>query len=104
MVLLGFVFAVTLVFWSLATWWIPLLLGLTLWRHGRGGVRFGYRIENWSMVFPLGMYTTATWRLSHVDGLAFLEGVPDTSVWIALTAWCLTFLGLLRTLAGRRSA
>jgi tellurite resistance protein TehA-like permease len=72
---------------------------MMLWQYGGGRVRLGYRLDNWSMVFPLGMYTVATWRLSHLAGLDFLEGVPDVFAWVALAAWCLTFLGMLRALS-----
>jgi tellurite resistance protein TehA-like permease len=92
----GFVFVATVSFWSLATWWIPLLTVLTVWRHRPGGVRLAYRIDNWAIVFPLGMYTTATWRLSHEIGMAFLQPVSGVFVWVALAAWVLTFTGMLR--------
>jgi tellurite resistance protein TehA-like permease len=92
------VFAVTVLFWALATWWIPLLAMLTWWRH-RNGVRLIYRLENWSMVFPLGMYTAATWRFAHVLRVPALELIPQAFVWVALAVWCLTFAGMLRSLA-----
>jgi len=66
----GFVLAATILCWSLATWWIPLLAGLTLWRHRPGEVRPGYRLDNWAIVFPLGMYTAATWRFLAPTGTA----------------------------------
>ena len=98
----GFVFAATVAFWSLASWWIPLLTALSLWRHRPGAVRLGYRLDNWAIVFPLGMYTTATWRLSHEVGFPFLRPVPDVFVWVALAAWGATFVGMARA-ALRRS-
>lgn len=90
----GFVVGATLLFWSLATWWIPLLAVLSVWRHC--DVRLRYRIEHWSVVFPLGMYTTATWRLAEQLRLPSLALVPHVFVWIALTAWCLAFAGMVR--------
>lgn len=95
-----FVFSTTILFWALASWWIPLLAMLTVWRHRGGAVRLVYRIDNWSIVFPLGMYTIATWRVAHELGLPFLAAIPLVFVWIALAAWCLTFAGMLRDALG----
>jgi tellurite resistance protein TehA-like permease len=89
-------FAATILLWTVASWWIPLLAGLTLWRRC-GGIRPGYRLESWAMVFPLGMYTTASWRLAHDAGVSSLAAVPDAFVWVALAAWILTFAGMVRS-------
>ena len=91
-----FLFTATVLCWSMATWWIPLLAAMTLWRHRARPL--DYRLENWSIVFPLGMYTTATWNLSHALGLPLLAFIPRLFVWIAIAAWCLTFAGMLRQL------
>jgi tellurite resistance protein TehA-like permease len=96
----GFVEGDTVLFWSLATWWIPLLCGLTLWRWLAGTKARGYRLEHWSIVFPLGMYTTASWNFAHVIGPSMLATVPRVFVWVAILAWCLTFAGMLRQLGG----
>ena len=93
-----FVAGATILSWSVASGWIPLLTDLTVWRHRRG-VPVRYRLDNWAMVFPLGMYTTATWRFAHGLGFRFLDIVPNLFVWIALAAWCLNFIGLLHALA-----
>ena len=37
-----FLTGLMLFFWATATWWIPLLSALELWRHSRGGVPFDY--------------------------------------------------------------
>ena len=94
------IFAATVLFWSLASWWIPLLVALALWRYRSLGIRSVYSPENWSIVFPLGMYTTATWRLSHDLGLRFLQPVPEVFVWVALAAWVLTSAGMVRRAFG----
>jgi tellurite resistance protein TehA-like permease len=86
--------------WTLATWWIPLLLTLSLWRHAIRGVPLSYRVEYWSMVFPLGMYTVATWAFAHATGLDFLDVIPECFLWIAFAAWVATFYGMVRQAAG----
>jgi tellurite resistance protein TehA-like permease len=55
-----FILGFTLVFWITATWWIPLLIVLGIWRHGVARVPIAYSAEYWTLVFPLGMYTVAT--------------------------------------------
>jgi tellurite resistance protein TehA-like permease len=90
------VLVATILLWAIASWWIPLLTALTLWRHCRGD-RLVYRIDNWAMVFPLGMYTAASWHVSHDAGLPFLAPISDAFIWIALGAWILTFVGMIRS-------
>jgi tellurite resistance protein TehA-like permease len=81
--------AATLLFWAIATWWIPLLAALLFWRHLIHRFRPVFDLQYWSMVFPLGMYTAATWALSRHSGLEFLAVVPRVSIWIALASWLL---------------
>jgi tellurite resistance protein TehA-like permease len=96
----GFVSGETVMFWALATWWIPLLCGLTVWRFRAGAAVPDDPFENWSIVFPLGMYTAATWHFSRVLGPAFLRVVPPVFVWFAILSWCLVFAGTVHRLGG----
>jgi hypothetical protein len=47
----SYVICETLFFWSVASWWIPLLAGLTVWRHLIGRVRLVYQFDYWSWCF-----------------------------------------------------
>jgi tellurite resistance protein TehA-like permease len=47
------------------------------------------------MVFPLGMYTACTHRLSQVLELPFLMVIPRFSIYVALLAWVAMFGSLL---------
>jgi tellurite resistance protein TehA-like permease len=85
----------TLFFWATATWWIPMLITLGIWRHVVKKYRVAYEPQYWSLVFPLGMYTTCTYRLMNVFELPFLYMIPSLFLWIALAAWSITFVGLL---------
>ncbi len=97
--LMPFVLGFTLLFWATATWWFPLLLILGAWRHGPGRVRIRYDVQYWSMVFPLGMYTVATWRMSEAIGWPFLLPIPRVIGVFAVLAWTLAFVGLIRRVA-----
>ncbi|PJF38862.1 MAG: C4-dicarboxylate ABC transporter, partial [Phototrophicales bacterium] len=52
-----FIDGITLLSWSWATWWIPMLFLFGVWKHVVRKRRFQYEPVIWSMVFPLGMYT-----------------------------------------------
>ncbi len=97
--LTSFLIGSTLFFWATATWWIPLLSVIELWRHLRGHVRFRYEPQYWALVFPLGMYAVATFMVVRVTGLTFLSGIAAFFTYVALFAWALVFLGMLVNLA-----
>jgi tellurite resistance protein TehA-like permease len=89
----------TLFYWTAATWWIPLLVVLGVWRHVIRRVPIRYDPQYWGMVFPLGMYTTCTVQAARALDLPGLEVVARAFVWPALIAWTATFVGLLLSLA-----
>jgi tellurite resistance protein TehA-like permease len=105
--ILPFVKGLTLMWWATATWWIPMLFVLGLWRHLYRKFPFRYDALYWGAVFPLGMYTAATVRLSHALSAPFLLAIPRYFVFVALVAWSLAFLGMMkrvtRPLTARRA-
>ena len=104
--ILPFMKGFTLFFWSASSWWIPLFLILGFWRHFAKKVPLpfsnsGYHPSYWSMVFPLGMYTACTFKLSEALGLQFLKSIPEYFIYIAFASWIMVFAGLIHTLAIR---
>jgi tellurite resistance protein TehA-like permease len=94
----------TLFFWAAASWWIPLLIALMLWRYVVRKEVPRYEPALWGMVFPLGMYTTATFQLSRATGFDFLARIPHVFIVLALMAWAIAFTGLIRSIWGQLSA
>ena len=93
-----FVDGATLILWAWASWWIPLLLIFGAWKYLVRKEPLAYHPAFWSMVFPLGMYTVATYRLSLAADFPPLQWIPRIMIWIALAAWALTMAGALAAL------
>lgn len=93
--IISFLKGFTLFFWAIGTWWIPLMIILGIWRHLIKDISFKYRSQYWGMVFPLGMYTVCTVKLSQAVGLPFLMRIPSVFVFIAIAVWVIVFLSML---------
>jgi tellurite resistance protein TehA-like permease len=102
--LLPFLKGFSVFFWATATWWIPMLITLAIWRHVYKRFRLAYDPLYWGAVFPLGMYTVSTHQLAQALDLSFLLWIPRYFVYIALVAWIAAFCGFLGTARKLRTA
>jgi len=73
--------------WALATFWVPCLILLGIWRHVVKRYPFRYGVEYWSIVFPLGMYTVCTQAIHGLYPFWF-EALAYLGLMVAVTAWC----------------
>ena len=95
---LPFVRGFTLLWWATATWWIPMLVILSIWRHGFRRFPLRYDPLYWGAVFPLGMYCVATTRLVRSIDAPYLIAIPRVFVFVALGAWTVVLGGMARAL------
>ena len=95
--ILPFIKGFTLFYWATATWWLPMLVILAVWRHAYRRLPFTYDPLYWGMIFPLGMYTTCTFRLVEITHLTFLQWIPEYLVFISVAAWLFVFFAMLQS-------
>ncbi len=96
--IIPFIKGLTLAFWTVGAFWIPMLVVLGVWRFHIRGVPLAYDPLYWTGVFPLGMFSVCTYRLTEVLHTAFLVGLSWAFMAIAIVAWAVTFCGLLDSL------
>lgn len=88
--------------WSFATWWIPVLVVMGIWRHGVQREALRYDPQYWSLVFPLGMYAACTFKVQVVLGAGFLSPISEGGLIVAALAWLVTLGGMGVSLARSR--
>ncbi|MER7558821.1 tellurite resistance/C4-dicarboxylate transporter family protein [Nocardioides sp. NPDC126508] len=100
--LLPFVQGLTVLLWAVAAWWIPVLVILTVWKHIHRPLRYDPMM--YGAVFPLGMFTVATIKMTGALKIDFLGFIPNTFFWIALAAWAAVFVGMLASVVLKTAA
>ncbi len=85
----------TLLFCAIASWWIPLLVLLGIWRHVICNVPFSYSPLCWGGIFPLGMYSVSTYQLMKIMDLSILMPLSEAFMVISAAAWLAGFVGLI---------
>lgn len=88
----------SIMLWTWATWWIPLLVIIGLWTHVYRKVHLTYDPMQWSIIFPLGMYTVATNNLALSAEFKPLLYLSGGMLWVAIIAWASLMFFLFYTL------
>jgi tellurite resistance protein TehA-like permease len=94
-----FILGFTLFFWATATWWIPLLVIVGVWRHVCQKLPLTYDPQYWSLVFPIGMYSVSTYVFAQVTKVEFLHRLPPIFAVLALLAWVVVLIGMTQQIA-----
>jgi tellurite resistance protein TehA-like permease len=87
-----FLIGLSVVLWAFGTWWIPLLVAFGIWRYLIRGYPRTFEPRLWSVVFPLGMYTVASYALGKAAGLDFMVSISQVWVFVGVVAWAVVML------------
>lgn len=90
-----FIEGIVVLAWATATFWFPLMAAIGFWRHIINRVPLRYHPSYWALVFPLGMYSAATFRMRVATDLDALGWLPQAALAVALTAWTAAMVGLV---------
>ena len=82
-----FLVGFSVVLWAFGTWWIPLLVAFGVWRYIIHHYSWAFEPRLWSVVFPLGMYTVASYTLGKAARLDFMVSIARIWVFVGLAAW-----------------
>ena len=80
-----------------------MLVGIGIWRHLIRRVPFSYDPSYWALVFPLGMYGVATYKMISVLDFESLSVVTQAALIVSLVAWVVVFTGMFRQPLRRKS-
>lgn len=92
---------ISLALWYLASGLYLVLVTLTALWWVRSGRPVRYQPSTWVIIFPLGMYAVASWRLGAATGLPYVHLAGSVAVWPAALAWALTAAALAAAAARR---
>lgn len=91
----GLIAGMSVIFWSFATWLLPVLVAAGFWRHHRNRVPLRYEPGLWSVVFPVGMYAVASISLGRADAIPFLDTIGSAWYWLALVVWAAVAVAMI---------
>jgi len=93
----------SIMLWTWATWWIPLLVIIGLWKHIYNKVPLKYEPMQWSIVFPLGMYAVATYNLALSSEFKPLLYLSKGMLYVAVVVWAGLMLFLFKSILTKKS-
>lgn len=94
-----FLEGMTIVAWTTAVFWFPVMVAVGIWRRLMGRVPLTYDPSVWGMIFPLGMFAAASFAMFHAVNIHELAIIYRTALVIAGVGWLVAMAGLIRHLA-----
>lgn len=85
----------SVVLWSFASWLIPLLLALGVWRHVLRRIPLRYDFSWWNLVFPVGMYGVATHELGRTTAASWLTTLGGWEIWVGAAVWLVVMAAMV---------
>jgi len=89
------VIGIALALWAVATGLIPVLPVISAARWLRGHAPRGFGRELWMIVFPAGMYATASMRIGAEAGLPPIRELSTAVAWVAAAVWAVVFAAMV---------
>ncbi len=90
-----FISGTSYLFWAVGLWWIPLLVIFGIWRHLVRGHPFRYENQVWSIVFPLGMYGSASVLYGESEQLPFMHDIGNVTIVIGCLVWLIAAIQMM---------
>jgi tellurite resistance protein TehA-like permease len=84
--------------WAVATWWLPILVAIGIWRHALQRLPLRYETPYWALVFSPSVYALATAGLIVEYRFDALLWFPPLFVVFAVVAWVVLMTGFTRSL------
>ncbi|PRY14326.1 tellurite resistance protein TehA-like permease [Pontibacter ummariensis] len=91
---LPFIKGISLLAWATATWWIPVIVLLEIWKYLIKKTTLKYTPKYWALVFCVGGYTVATFKLSKTLSAPYLQPIPELFIYISFAVWAIVLLGM----------
>lgn len=93
----GLIGGLSVLGWAWATWLIPVLFAVGVWRHVLHRIPLAYEATWWSIVFPLGMYAVAGMYIGRADALPIVESIGSGWLWVGASAWLFAAVQMVRS-------
>jgi tellurite resistance protein TehA-like permease len=89
-----FIKGISVLAWATSTWWMPIIILLEVWKYLIKKVPLTYTPQLWSPVFCLGTYTVATFKLSRVLEVPYMQAIAEVFIYAVFVVGALVGLGM----------